>query len=152
MTQSTLLQVEQIAPMAAITGWETFFSDGCDYLRGAKGGFEKRKSVFTAEILYNMVAMAIEKFVMAALMKKGAMPANHTMADLVEALDLTYPGTVDSFREELLHLDGYQEICDLDTYTIAAPAMETIPGMLQLAERVMALTATEAGIPQREME
>ena len=151
MIQSNLLQAEQIVPMEPISGWETFFKEGNDYLRGARGGFEKRRSVFTAEILYNMVAMAIEKFVMAALMKKGAMPANHTMADLVEALEFSYPGVVDPFRDELLRMDGYQEICDLDTYSIAPPAMESIPGMLQLAEQVKALTATRAGIDQEQV-
>ena len=151
MMQSTLLQAEQIVPMEPITGWETFFKEGNDYLRGAEGGFKKRKAVFTAEILYNMIAMAIEKFVMAALMKKGAMPANHTMADLVEALEFSYPGVVDSFREELLRMDGYQEICDLDTYTIAPPAIESIPGMLQLAGQVRALTASRAGIVQEQV-
>lgn len=66
-----------VAPQP-IDGWETFLGDGEGYLRTAVNAHQKQKKVFTAEILYNMVAMAIEKLCMAALMRHGTMPMNHS--------------------------------------------------------------------------
>lgn len=132
-----------LQPMKEIAGWEEFLQDGEGYLKTALGAHERRKDIFTSEILYNIIAMAIEKFVMAALMRHGAMPYNHTMGDLVEAMETTFPDAMGDIREKLLELDKYQEICDLDTYNISPPAMEEIPSMLQLAERLKALVVLE---------
>ena len=122
-----------------ILGWQDFLYDGEGYLKTAVGAHAKRRQVFTAEILYNLVAMAIEKFVMAALMRHGAMPYNHTMRDLVEAMEATFPGAINDIREGLLQLDAFQQICDLDGFSITSPGMEKIPAMLHLAGRVQAL-------------
>jgi hypothetical protein len=70
------------------------------------------------------------------LMCQGKMPNNHTMKDLVEAMDEAFPGAMSGIREGLLNLDQYQEICDVDTFNITGPAMEEIPVMLDLASRL----------------
>ncbi|HHB76334.1 MAG TPA: hypothetical protein ENK84_07300 [Desulfobulbus sp.] len=142
MNQSKMPQVD-LQPMQEIAGWEEFFQDGEAYLKTAAGAHKRRKEIFTAEILYNLVAMAIEKFVMAALMRHGAMPYNHTMVDLVEAMEQNFPDAMKELREPLLELDKYQEICDLDTYTIKPPTMGEIPSMLGLAEQLKSLVVRE---------
>ncbi len=116
-----------------IKGWEDFFREGEDYLKAAKGAFLRHKESFTPEILFNIIAMAIEKFIMAALMRHGALPYNHTMTDLVEAMEEVFPDGVKSFRQGLLDLDKFQEICDVDAFRITPPALEEIPEMLELA-------------------
>lgn len=88
-TGPELIPLAEIEP---IRGWEEFLQDGKGFLSTALAGYQKRQQVFTAEILYNIIAMAVEKFVMAALMRHGALPYNHTMADLVEAMETTFPG------------------------------------------------------------
>lgn len=123
----------EIKPAHPITGWQDFLADGSGYLNTAVGALVKRREVFTPQILYNLVAMAIEKFVMAALMRYGALPYNHTMRDLVEAMEETFPGSIADLRDGLLALDSYQEICDLEGFSIAPPGMEKIPAMLDLA-------------------
>ena len=119
-----------------IRGWEEFLRDGEGYLNTATAGYQRRRQVFTAEILYNLVAMAIEKFVMAALMRHGTMPYNHTMTDLVEAMETTFPGKMAGLSQGLLEMDKYQEICDLDGFKITPPEMEKIPEMLGLADKL----------------
>lgn len=131
------------APPQPISGWETFLRDGQGYLKSAVGAHGKRRKVFTADILYNMAAMAIEKFFMAALMRHGTMPMNHTMADMMLAMEQNFPHAVSDIREAVLALDTYQQICDPWTYTIDPPGMKEIPGMLELAERVRELVADE---------
>ncbi len=140
MTAQTVQTVQvDLYPMQEIDGWEEFLEDGEGYLKTAVGAHARRRDIFTPEILYNIIAMAIEKFVMAALMRHGALPCNHTMGDLVMAMDTTFPDSMGDIREKLLELDKYQEICDLDTYLIRPPDMDEIPLMLNLANRLRAL-------------
>ncbi|MCF6188816.1 MAG: hypothetical protein L3J49_15230 [Desulfobulbaceae bacterium] len=122
-----------------IEGWEDFLHDGEAYLKTAEGAYAKKRAVFTPEILYNIIAMAIEKFVMAALMKYGALPYNHTMGDLVEAMELTFPGALGDIREKILDLDHYQEICDVDAFMIRPPKHEEIAGMLETGTALQTL-------------
>ena len=123
----------------SIDGWETFFDEGKAFLLTATAARQKKKEAFTPEILYNIIAMAIEKFVMAALMKHGALPYNHTMTDLVEALDDVFPEMINELRDQLLLMDSYQEICDVDAFNIKPPGTDEIPGMLEMAARMQEL-------------
>ncbi len=123
----------------AIVDWDVFLHDGEAFLRTGIAAHTKGKKAFTPEILYNIVAMAIEKFVMAALMQRGALPYNHTMGDLVESMEEVFPGAMGKLKDGLLDLDRYQEICDIDTFNIVAPAMEEIPEMLALATTMQEL-------------
>jgi hypothetical protein len=129
----------------AIDDWDVFLHDGEAFLRTGIAAHTKGKKAFTPEILYNIVAMAIEKFVMAALMQRGALPYNHTMRDLVESMEEVFPGAMGNLKEGLLDLDHYQEICDIDSYNIIPPAMEEIPKMLALAEGMQALVYETTG-------
>ncbi len=123
----------------SIEGWEEFLHDGEAYLRTGLAAYAKGKKAFTPEILYNIIAMAIEKFVMAALMQRGALPYNHTMGDLVEAMDEVFPDAMGDMKDGLLDFDRYQEICDVDSFNIIPPAREAIPAMLVLGERMQEL-------------
>lgn len=122
-----------------IQGWEDFWSEGKAFLKTASAAYAQQKKAFTTVILYNIIAMAIEKFVMTVLMCEGKLPNNHTMKDLVDAMDEVFPDSMAGIREGLLNLDQYQEICDVDTFNITGPAMEEIPLMLDLASRLQAL-------------
>lgn len=128
-----------LSSIQPVPGWRKFLEDGRDFLATAAAAYAGRKKVFTPEILYNIIAMAIEKFVMAALMRQGTMPCNHTMADLVEAVEEILPGVLGEIREGLLHLDTYQDICDPDDFALNPPDMEDIPGMLDLAGRLQSM-------------
>lgn len=133
-----------------ISGWEDFWGEGKAFLKTASAAYAQQKKAFTTVILYNIVAMAIEKFVMTALMCEGKLPYNHTMKDLVEAMDEAFPGAMSDIREGLLQLDQYQEICDLDTFNIAGPAMAEIPLMLDLAGRLQDLVEQQLLAGKRE--
>jgi len=133
-----------------ISGWEDFWFEGKAFLKTASAAYAQQKKAFTTVILYNIIAMAIEKFVMTALMCEGKLPYNHTMKDLVEAMDEAFPGAMPDIREGLLQLDQYQEICDLDTFNIAGPAMAEIPLMLELAGRLQDLVEQQLLAGKRE--
>ncbi|MBI4793000.1 MAG: hypothetical protein HY789_09835, partial [Deltaproteobacteria bacterium] len=90
----------------ALKGWEEYLHEGDQYLTTARRAFANQRQVFTAEILYNVIAMAIEKLVMGALMQSGNLPYNHTMRDLAEAMEERFPGRLGDIRERLLVLDA----------------------------------------------
>lgn len=132
----TLANLKKVQP---IQGWDGFLLEGRAFLKTATAAHAGRRKAFTPEILYNIIAMAIEKFVMAALMHRGTMPYNHTMNDLVEAMEETFPGVMEGVRERLLHFGTYQDICDLDGFRIIPPGMEEIPAMIDLAYEMQTL-------------
>ena len=129
-----------------IKGWEEFLQEGNQFLATASNAHARRKEAFTTAILYNLVAMAIEKLIMALLMKSGNLPYNHTMHDLVEAIDEFLPGELAGLGEELRRLDGFQDICEMESCSISPPSMGQIGTMLALAlevqSRVMTSVAT----------
>lgn len=121
-----------------IKGWEEYLREGKQFLATANNAYTQRKESFTTAILYNLVAMAIEKLIMALLMKNGKLPYNHTMHDLVEAIDEFLPGELEGLGAELKAWDGFQDICDIESYSITPPTMGQIGGMLTLALEVQA--------------
>lgn len=129
----------------AIQGWEEYLHDGDAFLRTGLAAHEKEKRAFTPEILYNIVAMAIEKHVMAALMHKGELPYNHTIGDLVAAMEEVFPQAISEIKDGLLDLDRYQEICDVDTYNIIPPTVDELPTMLSLAVKMQEIAYTATG-------
>ena len=130
------MKIQPLHELRPVTGWEEFFRHGEGFLNTAARAQSKGVRAFTTEILYNLIAMAIEKFIMAALMRHGELPYNHTMADLVAAMEQVFPGKMGDIGEGLLKMDQYQDICSLDGFKISPPQMEEIPAMLELAEKL----------------
>lgn len=122
-----------------VGGWQDFLREGRQFLATADRAYARQRPAFTPEILYNLTAMAIEKLIMALLMKSGNLPYNHTMHDLVESVDYFLPGALAGLGEELKALDRFQEICDTERYAISPPDMAEIGGMLTLTAKVETL-------------
>src|SRR5665647_1487136 len=120
----------------AIEDWGQYRLEGEQFLNLAEGAFLNKKKAFTTEILYNLIAMAIEKLVMGALMEIGRLPYNHTMHDLVAALEEWLPETIRGLEAAVRALDSYQEICDPYNCTIKVPTAVEIKNMLDLARRL----------------
>jgi hypothetical protein len=62
------------------------------------------------------------------------------MHDLVESMEEFLPGDLDNLGAELKALDGFQEICDIDSYNITPPTMTEVARMLELAKEVQTIT------------
>lgn len=127
----------------SIDGWDEFLKDGGAFLNTAQKAYIQSRRAFTPEILFNIITMSIEKFVMAAVMRYGSMPENHTMTDLVRALETVFPEDLTHLKDGLLKLDSYQEICDLDSFAISPPTLDEIPDMLKLAFSLHELVLTK---------
>jgi HEPN domain-containing protein len=126
--------------LVQISDWREFIEDGEKYLRTAIHAAKKRREVFTPEILYNLTAMAIEKYLMGFLMYHGDMADNHTMRDLIESVE-RHVNMQPDLAESLLYLDSFQEICDLETYNRRAPSIEEIAKILAIGQDIKGFVA-----------
>lgn len=120
----------------AIDDWQQYKREGEQFLNLAEGAFGNRNKLFTTEILYNLIAMGIEKLVMSSLMGIGRLPYNHTMHDLVSALEEWQPEIIRNLEDPIRALDSYQEICDPYAPTIRIPTQAEIASMLELARQL----------------
>ncbi|TKB24377.1 HEPN domain-containing protein [Desulfopila sp. IMCC35006] len=120
-----------------IDNWRDYRRDGEQFLHTATAAHEKKKRGFSTDTLYNVTCMAIEKLIMAFLMKNGDLAENHTMADLLRALQL-HLGDIPELAEKLMYMDTFQEICSLDNFTIHIPSEEDVVKMLAIGEDVRA--------------
>jgi hypothetical protein len=79
--------------------------------------------------------MAIEKYFMAVLMKRGLMPFNHTMTDLLQAAEGIVPLS-SRLRKTLFYMDELQQICSLDHFEITQPTTGDVADFLEAVNEV----------------
>jgi len=118
-----------------IENWQDYRRDGEQFLHTALMARKKGKTHFTPVILYNLTGMAIEKLIMAYLMKNGDLAENHTMGDLLDALE-RHTGRQPQLAAKLRYLDSFQEICALDSMTIKIPTQEDTEIILAIGQEI----------------
>ena len=149
ISPQSLVALADIRPRA-IDDWPRYREEGEQFLRLAERAHEQQKKAFTPTILYNLVAMAIEKLVMAALMRCGRLPDNHTLHDLVAALERWLPDSVRGLAEPLCQLDSFQDICDPYASTMTSPSAGEVESMLILARKLEERLAIGTVVLSRE--
>ena len=125
--------------LVQITGWREYVKEGEQYLKCAVNAAEKRPGVFTPVILYNLIGMAIEKFLMGFLMHNGALAENHTMIDILRSVE-KITGPQPELAEDFRYFDSFQEICDIDAYNTREPTMAEIPRIIDCGIKIQAFT------------
>lgn len=121
-----------------IDNWQDYQRDGEQFLKTAARAHAKQSKAFSNDTLYNITCMAIEKLIMAFLMKNGDLAENHTMGDLAYALG-RHLDDIDNLTADLHYLDSFQEICDLETYTIRIPTESDVKQFLSIATKIQTL-------------
>ncbi len=136
MTQ--IIQIQPRENIIQIDDWEEYFRDGEQFLRTAVGAVDRQKKTFTPEAIYNITAMAIEKYIMAFLMKNGDLAENHTLGDLANALE-RHTGEIPDLRKKLEFLDTFQDICDLEETHYIQPNQEQISTIIEIGIEIQRL-------------
>jgi len=114
-----------------IDNWRDYQRDGEQFLKTALQAHAKGRKAFSGDTLYNLTCMAIEKYIMAFLMKHGDLAENHTMGDLLYSLN-KHCGDVGDLADKLRYLDTFQEICDLENYVVRIPDENDIKRILEI--------------------
>jgi hypothetical protein len=114
--------------------WYDHVVAGIQYLKTAKKG-ESRPEVFTNELTYNLIALAIEKLLVGLSLYHGKIPQHHRLDSLVQAVVKIEP-MEDNLVENIKALDDYQNLCSLEVYHLPIPNDLEIRSMLEIAKRV----------------
>jgi HEPN domain-containing protein len=112
-----------------------FYGEAQQYLRTAKRGL-LRPQIFTPTILYNITALAFEKYCMAFLSAHGRLPDGHTLMNLAEAVGQRVELDVQTF-DKIRYFDSLQHICFLEQYNRNALTPDDIRGFLALVDDVV---------------
>lgn len=124
--------------------WKQFIDDGNKYLKTAING-SKRKEIFTPNLLYNIVAMAIEKYFMGYLLYHKKMPENHTLGDLARSVKEV--SSIDNdLARNIAYMDAFQEICALDTHKLRIPNEEDIEVFFNTGKGVQAFVMSQLSL------
>jgi hypothetical protein len=114
--------------METITGYQQFISDAEAYYKTATNG-SKNKDKFTNEILYNIIAMSMEKYIVGLLMYHNHMATHHTLTSLIkEAIE--YIDFSSELIDEMAYFDMFQFICSVENYKLIKPSDQDILNML----------------------
>lgn len=130
-----LIQIKPKEQIIPIDNWEEYLRDGEQFLRTATKAHENDKRAFSPETLYNLTAMAIEKYIMAFLMQRGDLAENHTMADLAAALE-RHTGPQPELFANLLLLDSFQDICDFELARYVPISRQQVPTIINIGHDV----------------
>ena len=122
------------------------FMEAQKYLQTARRGMS-RPQIFTPTILYNLTALAYEKYCMAFLGVHNMLPEGHTLYDLTDAIS----GIVEldeDMVEQALYFDRQQQICHLIEYSRAEFKMQDIENFIVLTEKLAKILDLEEKIPE----
>lgn len=123
--------------------WKEFVLEGGQYLDTARGGM-RRKRIFTNEILYNIMALSMEKYLMGVMQFYRKLPEHHTLGALMREAAETV-GETPAFAERLIRLDQFQEICLLEEYSRKIPGDEDVAEMLGVNEELKRFVEAHTG-------
>jgi len=104
--------------------WEVWLSNGESYEKAVCGRAGKA-SIFTPAIQYNLIALALEGYVMAIVSYHGSLPENHTFTDLIDAWERVAP-LDQSIKSTILKYEDMQSICSLDNYQRHEPTQSDV--------------------------
>lgn len=111
MTVATSVRPAYFAP-EAISETQLFLDEGDKYLKVVRNA-HKRPQVFTLELMFNLLVLAIEKHAMSILMACGTLPENHTFKDLLDGLKWVLPVSAAN-HDLLLTLHAEESMCSLE--------------------------------------
>lgn len=114
-----------------------FISQANAYYKTALGGVN-RKNIFTNEILYNIISMSIEKYLMGFLMSRNQLATGHTLTTMI--LDVKKYITVpESLEKRMDYFDRLQFICTFAFFKQEPITDKDIVDMIQVLKEIREL-------------
>ena len=103
--------------------WQAWLAHGDQYLKASKPkGYKNR---FGTEIVYNLLSMSLESYIMAIMDFHHQLPENHTYTDLLRGLD-TVMRVDPGLKARILQYENIQSICSIEKYHRTAPSHDEI--------------------------
>jgi hypothetical protein len=106
--------------------WRKWLKNGDQYLKAATPKGEKSR--FGADIIYNLLSMSLEGYIMAILDYHSSLPDNHTYTDLIAGLESVMQ-IDEALKNRILSYENIQSICSIDQYFRSKPSEESLVGL-----------------------
>ena len=117
-----------------LEGYDTMIKGADSYYGSAKRSFEKGTK-FSEELVFNILTMAVEKYLVGLMMSVGEMPANHVIKHLLVEADGHFK-IDESIIESLSKVDDYLYICSMDDFTNRVPDKKELAIILEAVEKL----------------
>jgi hypothetical protein len=113
--------------------WIGFCKEGTDYRRRAL--IMKDSDQYSAQLIFHIASMSLEKLLMTVALYYGIMPFNHTFQDLADAVSgiKDFPPLLCSSIREFDQLYG---ICSIDDYQRSEPDERDLEQILLVIEKL----------------
>ncbi len=114
--------------------WYDHVVAGIQYLKVAANG-QSRPNVFTNELTYNLITLAVEKLLVGLLLHHGKMPQHHRLESLV--LEVAEMEPIDAILiKNIKDMENYQDLCSLEANSCSIPNDMEIQAMLKIGKEV----------------
>jgi len=127
-----------------IEGFDEMIKGADGYFKTASRAFQKG-AIFSDELIFNILTMSIEKYLVGLLMSIGIMPENHVIKFLVQETE-QYFKIDESILKDLLAVDDYLYLCSVDSFTKNTPPREDLVNMISAVGKLKLLVYSHAVI------
>lgn len=105
------------------------------YLRSISSMFNTETRRFDNDLLYNMITISFEKFMIAALALKDSLATSHLPLMLYRELKVFIPDLGDNIKKTAILVGSFEGICSIDDFGYRTPSDAQIVSMIDgLAE------------------
>ena len=111
-----------------------FIREGRQFLNTARNGLQ-RKAVFNNELIFNLIGLSLEKLLVGLCLERGYMPADHTLAGIVNETNRLCPMEA-RLIEAIRMMDRVQDLCSLDVTRGCVVSDLQIENLLAMNEQV----------------
>lgn len=118
---------------------EGYFDTGNSYLETAKRG-HRRGSVFNGTMIYHILCLSIEKFLMGLFCYHNAIPQHNTLSHMVQEA-AAFAEMPKELIEQVQSIDNVLNLCDPNAPLQAVLTDSQLQAMLSVGERIRALVA-----------
>lgn len=96
-----------------MNNWQEMINEGRKYISIVSKSVSSKR--FSSSLLYNLSAIALEKYVIGVCMLHNQLPENHTLTDLITAVTQLVP--IDKvLQTNILQFEDVQMLCSIDDY------------------------------------
>jgi len=123
--------------------WSGYYNEGVSYYNATIGGIKKGRKLGNA-VYYNLVGLALESFLTAAITKDGFLPEHSSVSSMLRELKKKYD-VPESFTNEARFFNRFMNMCSLEVMEIKEPNDEDIERMADFAGNVKSWTESIVG-------
>ncbi len=115
--------------------WSGYYNEAVAYYNTTVGGIKKGRK-FGNAVYYNLIGLALESFLTAAITKDGFLPEHSSVSSMLRELKKKYEDIPESFTQEARFYNKFMNMCSLEVKDDVIPEDEDIKRMVAFTESV----------------